>query len=1495
MKVFTKICMLGLTIVAGLLTQEVYAGSVRPVQPSVTRVCTESSPQTHESSRLRPRTSSSGEILDMTSRRSDRKNAPRRDRKQNANPRMSRLNSGDNAVTLWGNVIYASSWEESGEYSEGIYSFPAEGNTTLTPVQVNSDIYAVGGGVFDENRFKFVSYLQYSDGSIHSAQYCEYDTQTWENITSQTLDPSQYDVIANVIARDPVSGRYYGMFPAATSGTEFGYVDYNTMTKTIIAPCENLYVAMAINSLGEIYAICQYGDLYKIDKATGDAEYIGETGVYPQRILQSMAFDLDTNRLYWAAVLINGKSWLCEVDTEYGEMSKISDLSDNEEIVCLYVPRKAADEGAPARVDDLNVITDKASTTVTVEFTMPCTTFGGSELTGELGYEIQGNAQSLAVGNANAGERVSVNVEVPAGEIKFTVTASNSVGKGEPTSVTKWIGYDVPKPVTNLKFEIDETAGESVVSWNASEGGVHDAYIENVTYDVTRYPGAEVVATGLETTQWREARPIGNIQEYYYEVVAVNGDQRSDVARTNSLITGDSYGVPYFCGFDSEAAFDEFTVLDMNHDERTWVFNSGYNAISYTYSSENVADDWALTPEIKFLSSTLYNVSLKARSVSASYPEKVSVWVGKGLNPDEYECVIPTTVLDGSEWQTLSENFRIPADGGYRIGIKAESDAAMLQLQVDDISITANGTLDTPGAATNISITPASKGELKATVTFNAPAVTVNGDELNMLDKVVLYNGDRVVDELPAAPGQSCYMVDYEPTNGFNTYTIRAFNENGAGEAIRTEAYIGFDVPLAPADVNVSLKDDHASIEWTAPGQTGENGGYVNPDDLTYTLYVVTIEGYVQLVKEGIVGTTYDDYSREFTGVQDMISYCVTASNPGGEGERGSSDDVIIIGTPYSAPFFESFAKGEFRNPLWWGTRTGDSGFVKDIGSDDRDGGCVAWTPNSADDECWLNTGKISLDGMTHPVLSFSYKHSKDACMSLDVQLQKEDKELVTLKSLESSIGDGEWNRIIVDLSDFKNDKYIVLKFHGMTECQEKGIFIDRIRIDDMSTHNLSTEVCPVSKAVCGENVSYRVKVFNLGQETADSYLLALYSENNKVAEVEGVPVASMDEQTMELNFRAPLESGSMTIFAEVTDDADVKSEDNRSAEVVTELVESAIPSPGTLRGNVTAQGVELTWDSPEYSDVAHTEGFEDYDAWTADTFGLWTTGNGNQGLTYGMKDVHFPQSGHVFAYTVFNPYDLGFDPEYAPQLAAYSGSQFALAMSDYGFDQNDKWLISPRLSGKSQSISFFASGLSDFYAESFRVMYSVTGNSVADFTEVTLTESNVQSEWKKYSVSLPEGARYFAIHYNSAYGLGLRIDDITYVPGYELTGYNIYRNDEMIGNVPANRPAYTDSNNSDGKYLVTACYDEGESTYSNVYEAQPGGIIDIDSCDDYYINGGVGNIFFKSATPKHVRITDVSGTLYRDETVDGGRRFTVPAGIYVITVDDDIHKVIVR
>ncbi|MDE6176317.1 MAG: choice-of-anchor J domain-containing protein, partial [Paramuribaculum sp.] len=153
----------------------------------------------------------------------------------------------------------------------------------------------------------------------------------------------------------------------------------------------------------------------------------------------------------------------------------------------------------------------------------------------------------------------------------------------------------------------------------------------------------------------------------------------------------------------------------------------------------------------------------------------------------------------------------------------------------------------------------------------------------------------------------------------------------------------------------------------------------------------------------------------------------------------------------------------------------------------------------------------------------------------------------------------------------------------------------------------------------------------------------------------------------------------------------------------------------------------------------------------------------------------------------------------------------------------SDDWLVSPELYGGPQTVRFYALSLNDAYGnDTFEVYYSTGGNSYEDMKPI-MHSTVVPTQWTRYMVSLPDGARHFAIRCTSNNCYMMLLDDITFIaPGQprELTlkGYNVYCNYAKINDEPLTATEFSvDRGSDDDVYYVTALYEQGESVASNL------------------------------------------------------------------------------
>ena len=79
-------------------------------------------------------------------------------------------------------------------------------------------------------------------------------------------------------------------------------------------------------------------------------------------------------------------------------------------------------------------------------------------------------------------------------------------------------------------------------------------------------------------------------------------------------------------------------------------------------------------------------------------------------------------------------------------------------------------------------------------------------------------------------------------------------------------------------------------------------------------------------------------------------------------------------------------------------------------------------------------------------------------------------------------------------------------------------------------------------------------------------------------------------------------------------------------------------------------------------------------------------------------------------------------------------------------------------------------------------MLYSTSGITLDDFKSTGKKFEATTGEWKEYTVDLPAGATYFAIHNNTADTYMFMIDDVTYTAGCgKVLGYNVYRDGKLL------------------------------------------------------------------------------------------------------------------
>lgn len=321
------------------------------------------------------------------------------------------------------------------------------------------------------------------------------------------------------------------------------------------------------------------------------------------------------------------------------------------------------------------------------------------------------------------------------------------------------------------------------------------------------------------------------------------------------------------------------------------------------------------------------------------------------------------------------------------------------------------------------------------------------------------------------------------------------------------------------------------------------------------------------------------------------------------------------------------------------------------------------------------------------------------------------------------------------------------------------------------------------------------------------------------------------------------------------------------------------------------------------------TDGFDDYDAFIFEGIGDWTTYDGD-GTPTASFNASYTNRNAAMAWQVFNPTKAGFNLEKFDVLKPHSGSQYLAcwAASDGSTTvlPNDDWLISSDVRGGTD-LDFYARVPNDGVdANVFELLYTtVNSTNAEDYVAFDRDSIGGTTEWTHFQYTLPEDATHFAIRgcTNSTNYLVMFLDDLTYTPlnssytDVSLTGYNIYKNGQLLGNVGSDVTTYTDDNSSakGDSYTVTAVYEEGESNGTTPY-VSPDDATGITTSQNATSSVMGGKGFIKVLTANEtVRVFNASGKLLAKLNPGNNAMVSLPAGVYIVCGEGHAVKVTVR
>lgn len=1361
-------------------------------------------------------------------------------------PRKARHSS-----EFWATVNHRTEWGLGYRPQWDYYTTSAP--CTFGVVNQNADWIAEGSGAVVGDSLYFVRYSLDPDYGYVEYLRAYIGSTPWQYVDSRQV--TDYQMIATETAIDPTNNKPFGcFFNANADGYELGYADYTTWTRTTVATTSLPFVALGFSADGTCYGVATDGNLYRINTQTGAETKIGSTGITVSSTDGS--FYAQTGEIspadgvfYWAAVDADANSALLTVNLTSGQASKVYDMPDGDQLAIMYFPQKEANAKAPSVVTDLKFDFGNGLTTGTAKFTMPHEYYDGSEMSGSISYSLCCDGEEIATGQANAGATVSVDVSTTTGSHFFTLTTTNDNGTSPVAKQQMWVGFDQPMPVTNAQMTAD---GLTVtVSWTAPSRGVHNGYMGPLTYTVVRKPDGKVVADNITTTTITDQIPEQEVAGWKYVICAKNGDVVSDSVTTNKEVLGSPIVPPYLMHFQSANDLDTYTII--NAEKNGWEWNIYRKLVDCShYAYDTKIDDWLLTPEFHFAANTRYKIRFISKSITyegqTDDPQKLSLMVGTGLDPTTYTETLmePTPVYYNAVNTVFNLEYTSQKDQDAHLAFHVTGPVYYNYITLDSVQIEAGVSLNAPDSVQAIQIAPAEQGVLKATLQFNAPSKTLGGETLSSLTGVKIFRDDQLVTTVPAQPGQAVTYQDETPSNGFNTYKLVAVNADGDGVVNSATKYIGMDVPDV-SSLNAILSDpsaDKYNLDWQKPSYVGAHGGYVVPDDATYSLYNVTMSVLGPTIGSRIVsGLTNTHYSIDGTpdeGDMGWTIFGISAANSAGETDPYATSQ-IMIGKPYELPFRESFSTNGSRSYCWYGnTNAGDKNIPNiSYSSSDEIGGSFQWVSYGGL-HVDFGLGKTNIQQASDPVLAFEYYAVPGKKFTITPMAICPCNDTITFNPIDFSTLTGEegWRTAEYSLAT-DNNRYAIPMFRFQNN-EEVGpslkpetftVNVDNVNVIDLKDHDLGVTINSTEKVKVDEKASWEAKVFNYGENTTNGsdYKVKFYVGDSLVDTKDGQDLDFIKSATYEFEYTPRIVDKEEMPVRVVIEFADDQNSSNNEATTTLDIIKPKYQTVIDLRAQAADKGAQLTWTAPTVDGTnVVTEGFEDYTPFVGDAFGDWTGLNATGSSTAGIRGLSFGNMTGYEGFFVMNPEQAGANYDTYPFLAPYDGKQYAMSFATYDqgwYDFNtDHWLFSPELSGREQTIGLSMAALSSDTPEDVEFLYSTTDRNTDSFTSIEkkqvtgVATGNEDEGWEEFTFDVPEGAKYFAIRHTTFYGYGLIIDDIAYETGgpQKILHYNIYRDGVLIGS--SDEPGFTDANAPAGShvYNVTVVYDLGESDVSN-------------------------------------------------------------------------------
>jgi len=364
------------------------------------------------------------------------------------------------------------------------------------------------------------------------------------------------------------------------------------------------------------------------------------------------------------------------------------------------------------------------------------------------------------------------------------------------------------------------------------------------------------------------------------------------------------------------------------------------------------------------------------------------------------------------------------------------------------------------------------EGALTGTVSFKAPSTLFDetpatGD----LTYEVLFNNAVVASGNTTFGSNVTANITVETAGNYNI-VVTTKNEAGVSPKAKLSTFIGKGIPEAP-EVSLGYGLGKMTVNWTAVKKSAD-GGYINPDEVTYTVTrfpdetVVAKDTKITFLSENIAEP--DDFTAYY--------YTVVAKYEEATSEVAKSNIVTLgtIKTPYLEPFNDESALSGY-------TIIDANGDEYTWMPSDKNSLYIRYNSNMAMDD-WLITPPVKLESGKKYVLSF------DANGQNSLFTERIEVKMGTANTVEGM------TQTLIEPTEIASATPINLRtvitpattgayyigLHGISDADKYYIFVDNLSIVTTDAPGVATDltVTPDMTGALTAKVSFKAPALNL-------------------------------------------------------------------------------------------------------------------------------------------------------------------------------------------------------------------------------------------------------------------------------------------------------------------------------------------------------------------------------------------------------------------------------